>query len=194
MKKTITLISILLLLFAFSCYNSDSDNLLIQLEGDSRFSNARHTFFFPGYDVYQTAIGGDTTENVYNRLIKQDFKADIMFIEVGINDIYYNIPYEKTITNYENIIIIAKQKATHVIFFQIISVNESTCSFKWITNEKINVLNTSLESICLNNGVNYIEIEWDNSYFISDGVHFSDKGYNYITDITNDLLSYEHQK
>lgn len=151
--------------------------------GDSLIYNGNWNEMFPGLDVKNRGISGDTTEGLACRLdsiIKT--QPSKVFLMIGTND-YTRFTLEERENNYKIIINTIKSElpSCEIYVNSLLPVSSSNER----DNDEICEVNKMLEAVCADNGVTYIDIH---SYFIDadgnlkeeltvDGLHLSLKGY-----------------
>jgi lysophospholipase L1-like esterase len=152
--------------------------------GDSITEGANWNKIFGRTDISNQGIGEDTTEGFVNRLeYIYQLNPELCFIMGGINDLGKNIPINNVFNNIKTIV---KELDEH----NIKAIIQSTLyvSKKWPFWEKRNKdvmeLNFLLEKYCLENDIEFINInhvvskdETLEEMYTNDGVHLLENGY-----------------
>lgn len=163
--------------------------------GDSLMEYFDWSERFPGHEVYNLGIAGETVEGLYCRLsgiFRKVKDPDMVFIMTGINsmamgddgiaDIYRKVVQE----------IAQAYPSARVIVHSLLPV-----LFAFISNEDIQHLNAELKQIAADEKVLYLDIHCrflDDkgrpvaAYLMDDGVHVSEAGYRVWSDETGKLL------
>lgn len=162
--------------------------------GDSITQEYNVYEFYPGMDVYNRGIGGDTTVGLLKRLDVSvfDLKPKTVVLLIGTNDLALLDTTVEVI--YENITQIlqrikAQFKDVDILLQSVYPVIEPKNMEKHDkrTNENINALNKLLTTI---KDVTYINMHKHllkdnklNTDYTRDGLHMNDLGYSVITNI-----------
>lgn len=140
---------------------------------------------FSEYDAVNLGISGETVEGLLgriDRIISSIKNPDYIFIMTGIN----NIAMEdfKILESYKKIVseLSSKFKETVIIVQSILPVN-----LYWIDNGIIKTINRKLKEIAHELNAEYLDVfshfidskgSPNSEYFLDDGVHLNDKGYD----------------
>jgi len=139
---------------------------------------------FPGHEVYNLGIGGETVEGLYRRLERVFSSmpaADMVFIMSGINnlsmgDTAFVDTYGKLLEAFA-----LQYPSAKIFIHSLLPVN-----FPFVSNDDIRDMNRRLQALAEEKKVRYIDIHSrflnDDgmpvaSYLLDDGVHVSDEGY-----------------
>lgn len=153
--------------------------------GDSLTFRTEWAELFPGKNVINRGIGGDTTEGVLDRLdsvIAAQPKQ--IFLLIGVNDLRSH-SVSATLENYSLIIdrIQSGSPKTEIFIQSLLPVNNKKYG-KILTNYKIKKMNEGLRYLAENTGVHYIDLysifaENDQlpEKYTLDGIHLTGKGY-----------------
>jgi len=145
-------------------------------------------------------MSGNLTEHVLYRLEEVfNTKPCMLFLMIGINDIYQGTASDLVINNIEKILnkIQEKSPQTKIYCQSILPVNEDhLLSFENI-NEKVYKVNIQLREICTNKNIIFIDIHPDflnqtgqmDSKFTFDGVHLTEEGYIHWTELIREFVS-----
>lgn len=167
--------------------------------GDSITQEYNVYEFYPGLQVYNRGIGGDTTVGLLKRLDVSvfDLKPKVVILLIGTNDLAL---LQTQITDiYERITNIiqtiqSQLKDTQIILQSIYPVIEPAKMSKsdQRTNENISALNKLISGI---KDVVYIDMHKHllkdgklNAKYTRDGLHMNDTGYEVITNILKPYL------
>lgn len=144
---------------------------------------------FPGHEVYNLGIAGETVDGLARRLdrVLRDLDAvDRVFIMSGIN----NLAMEDSgfVGTYQGII---RSLASRYPAAQITVQSLLPVLYPFISNEAIREMNQRLRSLAADEGASYLNIHDlflddngnpDPSCLVEDGVHVSGKGYRIWAD------------
>ncbi len=139
---------------------------------------------FPGDEVFNYGIAGETVEGLYSRLqvvLKKATLPDFVFIMTGINNVAMGD--RDFIETYRKIIaqIKAISPSSKIFVHSLLPV-----LFPFITNDEIRGINIELTAMAEDENVFYSDIHavfLDSSgsprasFLLDDGVHLSDEGY-----------------
>ncbi len=141
---------------------------------------------FPGYQVTNLGISGETVEGLLARRerIRTQIidKPDFIFLMTGINNIatgQYDIipPYREIVRN-----LTTWYKQSTVVVQSLLPVN-----MEWVLNDVIQDINRLLEEIAREYNAGYLDVfslfvdatgKPKNGYLSDDGVHLDSKGYD----------------
>lgn len=139
--------------------------------------------FFPGAKVKNRGISGNWTYQVVNRLPAiVAAHPTKLFIEMGINDLIYQVSVDSIIKNYRKAIHITQQGSPSTELF-IQSLTPGTYEFKYL-NPSIVQVNDSLQQLCKQFNIHYVNLyhamlkgdALDSSLTV-DGLHYNAKAY-----------------
>lgn len=151
---------------------------------------------FPGYDVINLGIAGETVEGLLGRIdsiISSIKNPAIIFIMTGINNIAmedFDIAesYEKIVSELSS-----KFKDVIIAVQSILPAN-----LHWIDNGVIKAINRKLKEIADEFNAEYLDVfplfidsngKPKNEYLLDDGVHLSDKGYDAWAKVVEGFLN-----
>lgn len=181
----------------------DSKNEIILL-GDSLTNCANWEEIFPGLNIKNRGISGDTTFGVLDRMNEiVSSQPKKIFILIGINDISLGITKEAILKNYFEIISkIQKDSPKTQIFVQsLLPTNDAFTQFKNHQGkmDKILEVNKELKLLAQRTNTIYVDLfpkfldeqEKLNVKYTNDGLHLLGKGYQLwasiiLAKITND--------
>jgi lysophospholipase L1-like esterase len=140
---------------------------------------------FPGYQVTNLGISGETVEGLLarrERIRTQIDDPDFIFLMTGINNIatgQYDIipPYREIVRN-----LITWYKRSTVVVQSVLPVD-----IEWVLNDEIRDINRLLEEIAREYSARYLDVfrlfvdakgTPKNGYLSDDGVHLAEKGYD----------------
>ena len=157
--------------------------------GDSITEQCNWNELFNDVSMINRGIGGDVTEKVLSRLdFLKDTAPSAIFIQIGTNDLGLNIPIEKIMDNYNNIIQKIHRLSPNVqIFVQsVLPINQDLFLIRKenYTNDNIDILNNMIKKLEGGN-VKYIDLNSHfkdskgnlNKEYSSDGLHLNGSGY-----------------
>jgi lysophospholipase L1-like esterase len=145
--------------------------------------------YFRDKRIINHGVSGDMTEHVIYRLKEiTSAKPAVIFLMIGINDIFQEMDEETISMNQEHIIhrILTECPQTKLYVQSILPVNEE----RLVVGEDLNIiirrLNTRLQDICKRFNVSYIDLYLDflddhgrlDSALTYDGGHLTPKGYD----------------
>lgn len=151
--------------------------------GDSITYRCQWNEIFPELSIKNRGIPSDTTEGLMARvdsIVKTQPRK--VFIMIGINDLALNVPEKEILDNYCKIIsglLVVPDIEIYVQSILPVSENEG------ISKADIVNINEYIKNICLEQGVNYIDLYaafanddgWLEEKYSIDGVHINAKGY-----------------
>ena len=154
----------------------------IVMVGDSITQGGIWAEFFPNYTVANRGVGGDTAEDLLNRMDPiLSVEASVAFLMVGINDIYSGIEVEKIYQNYLEIVSILQENDVRVVIQSTFECSVSKCFDK---NDEVIALNDLLAKYANESGILYLdlnEVLTDEGGLIAevtyDGIHLNGEGY-----------------
>jgi lysophospholipase L1-like esterase len=181
----------------FKIYNRFAKPNGIVFVGDSLTQRYPLNEFFPGLQLYNRGIDGDTTVGVLKRLDLSifDLKPTIVVLHIGTNDLQVQgLAKDITIANIQQIVktIQTKQPSIHIILLSLYPVNHSSDKLvnKFIVgprnNEEIKAINQAIAKI---QGVTFVdayphllnEEKELHLQFSKEGLHLSLSGYAIVT-------------
>lgn len=143
---------------------------------------------FPDVDIINEGIAGDTTYGVLERLDEIiENQVDMIFLMIGINDVFNGFQKDDIIENQELIIeqILTHVNGTKVIVQSLLPVNESMLGSPGYLNKLIRYINKELKSHCdarkltyLNLFPDFLEGKEMKKEYTTDGGHLSEAGYD----------------
>ena len=151
---------------------------------------------FPGHEVFNYGISGETVEGLLSRLssvLEKVVTADFVFIMTGINNMamgYRDFPgtYRRIITQIK-----AKTPSSKIFVHSLLPV-----LFPFISNDEVRGINGELRKMAEEENVFYSDIHSVfldpsgspvASYLLDDGVHLSDEGYQVWSSEIEKLLT-----
>jgi lysophospholipase L1-like esterase len=140
---------------------------------------------FPGYQVTNLGISGETVEGLLarrERIRARIVNPDFIFLMTGINNIatrQYDIipPYREIVRN-----LTTWYKQSIIVVQSVLPVN-----IEWVLNDEIRDINRLLEEIAREHNAGYLDVfslfvdengTPKNGYLSDDGVHLDSKGYD----------------
>tara|TARA_B100000965_G_scaffold358768_1_gene338394 strand:+ start:6095 stop:6958 length:864 start_codon:yes stop_codon:yes gene_type:complete len=165
----------------------DSNGEIVFL-GDSITEAAEWHEIFPGKNIVNRGIGGDTTRGVLLRLNEVlAAKPQKLFLMIGINDLYYGNSPRTAIEHYREIVQAIRKNSpeTELYVQSTLPVNNINFDDIPVNAQDINLINQDLKSIAAENGATFIDIasvvkdannQLDVTY-TNDGIHLNGKGY-----------------
>jgi lysophospholipase L1-like esterase len=164
-----------------------TDRVTALFIGDSLtewFDLERH---FPGVNIINEGIAGDTTYGVLERLENViSTEADKIFLMIGINDVFNGFQKDDIIENQELIIeqVLTHINGTELIVQSLLPVNETMLGSPGYLNRVIRYINKELKSHCEARKLTYLDLypaflegdEMKRAY-TTDGGHLSPAGY-----------------
>ena len=168
--------------------------------GDSLTESFDLKKYFSKNNLRNRGISGNMTEHVIYRL-EEIFNAKpaMLFLMIGINDIYQGINTDLVIKNIARILNEIKEKSPQTVIYcqSILPVNEANLlSFDNI-NSKVYQVNNSLRDFCTKNNISFIDIHPDflnqkgqmDEKYTYDGVHLTEPGYLHWSGLIKDLIN-----
>jgi lysophospholipase L1-like esterase len=143
--------------------------------------------------VVNRGIAGNNTYGVLARLEDViERKPEMLFLEIGVNDIGSGFSQQATLDNMQSIInkLRSKSPSTKIFFLSVLPVNENVKNqFPQFLgkNKEIDKLNQKLSKIAAKVGCIYIDLasylkdkngKLNKAYAMPDGIHLNSKGYN----------------
>ena len=155
--------------------------------------------YYEGYNVVNSGIDGNITQNIlddmYNRVYKYNPSKVVLLI--GTNDINASVSEKQTISNIKSIVNNIKKHRPHAkIYIESLypinntdddKIEHNTVGIR--TNEIIKKYNSEIKKYCSKNNITYIDIynelqDEDGNLkleYTKEGLHISDEGYVVIT-------------
>ena len=205
-------------LIFFSCNNPSKsstfkvesfNNIGVNLNQDELIDN-----FFPQFDIIllgdsiiergesfeliefeslsNLGVGGNTVTDINNRIdYIISLRPKVVFIMIGINDIFNNTDTESIFTTYKLIInkLITNNITPHIM--STLKVGSNQINFKE-KNNNVEILNSLLKKYCEDNLLEFIDLNLifsdGNKLFetyTNDGVHLNSDGIKYLSNILN---------
>lgn len=175
--------------------------------GDSITDGYKVEEFFPDAFVVNSGIGGNTTNNLLERI--EDavyiYNPSKVIILIGINDMNGGVPEEEILNNIQKIIngIKINRKYTKIYIESIYPINwtmfnEQKFNFnKKVTNDTIKEINSKIKNMCEENDINYVDVYSsltdDNGNlkvaYSKEGLHLTDLGYFKVTKVLEKYIS-----
>lgn len=168
--------------------------------GDSLTESFDLKKYFDRDNLRNRGMSGNMTEHVLYRL-EEIFNAKpaMLFLMIGINDIYQGVDPEIVIDNIARILNELKNNSPQTTLYcqSILPVNETRLlSFENI-NSKVYDVNHRLRELCKKNNMLFIDIhpdflnnhgQMDESYTY-DGVHLTEYGYRHWAELLADYIT-----
>lgn len=148
--------------------------------GDSLVEYFAWQGFFPGHNVFNFGLAGDTTTGLHGRLCTlaaANFSPDIVILMIGSNDLLADHAF---LTAYEALVTTMRTAWPHAV----ILINAlMPMPLAWLDKETIPAVNGQLEELALRHKIGYLDVgsllhncEFP-PCFLEDGVHLSPHGY-----------------
>lgn len=164
----------------------------IILLGDSIIERGQSFELIEFESLSNLGVGGNTVTDINNRIdYIISLRPKVVFIMIGINDIFNNTDTESIFTTYKLII---NKLITNNITPQIMStlkVGSNQINFKE-KNNNVEILNSLLKKYCEDNLIEFIDLNLIFSYgnklfetYTNDGVHLNSDGIKYLSNILN---------
>ena len=144
--------------------------------------------YFPEIRIRNEGIAGDTTFGVLERIEEIPLQGcELIFLMIGINDIFNGFEKEDIIENLELIIENLQTYASGAKLYvqSILPVNEPMIGYSHDLNTSIRLINASLREYCEDRHLTYLDLHAayvngvDMAHeYTSDGAHLSRKGYD----------------
>ena len=205
-SKTVIIILSILLLFSLviNIYFFDVKKTSIVLDenivffGDSITSGYKIEEFYPKNNVINSGTGGDTTENLLERMEDvYKYNPSKVFILIGINDLNRGKSIDEILDNIQRIVnnIKTNRKCTNIYIESVYPINRNVFEDKDysfnndISNDTIKELNDRLSNLCKENSIQYIDV-YNNLIdsegnlkedYTKEGLHLTDLGYFKVT-------------
>jgi len=168
--------------------------------GDSLTESFDLQKYFGESNLRNRGMSGNMTEHVLYRLEEiLKTKPAILFLMIGINDIYQGIKPDIVIRNISRILteMHENSSATKIFCQSILPVNETRLlSFENI-NSKVYEVNNSLRDFCTTNNISFIDIHPDflnhqgqmDEKYTYDGVHLTEQGYMHWSQLIKNFVT-----
>lgn len=205
-SKTVIIILSILLLFSLviNIYFFDVKKTSIVLDenivffGDSITSGYKIEEFYPKNNVINSGTGGDTTENLLERMNDvYKYNPSKVFILIGINDLNRGKSIDEILDNIQRIVnnIKTNRKYTNIYIESVYPINRNVFEDKDysfnndISNDTIKELNDRLSNLCKENSIQYVDV-YNNLIdsegnlkedYTKEGLHLTDLGYFKVT-------------
>lgn len=205
-SKTVIIILSILLLFSLviNIYFFDVKKTSIVLDenivffGDSITSGYKIEEFYPKNNVINSGTGGDTTENLLERMNDvYKYNPSKVFILIGINDLNRGKSIDEILDNIQRIVnnIKTNRKYTNIYIESVYPINRNVFEDKDysfnndISNDTIKELNDRLSNLCKENSIQYVDV-YNNLIdsegnlkedYTREGLHLTDLGYFKVT-------------
>jgi lysophospholipase L1-like esterase len=156
--------------------------------GDSLTEWGSWSTLFPGYNIMNEGIAGNTTTDVLHRLaFLSGSDASKLFLMIGINDLANQTPVAEILENYGRIVegLIEKFWDTRIYLISTLPVKFGRLGSLSLSQENLENLNKGINAIAEKNGLDFINMApafTDNngklkSEYTVDGLHLSKEGY-----------------
>ncbi|WP_196593484.1 GDSL-type esterase/lipase family protein [Pectinatus sottacetonis] len=157
--------------------------------GDSMTDEGNWERLFPGQNVVNRGIGGDTTLGVLNRLEQIiELNPPKIFLMIGTNDLCYNRSITKTVENYDRILYLLHKNLpdTKIYVESVFPFNDKIFPSVYLrTNKNIKLLNVQIKKLAAKYNDPYLDITRPftgsdgrlPAQYTIDGLHFNEKGY-----------------
>ncbi|MEZ5198000.1 MAG: GDSL-type esterase/lipase family protein [Bacteroidales bacterium] len=150
-------------------------------------------------DFINRGMSGNMTDHVLYRLEEiTNAKPALIFLMIGINDIYQGSDLNQVVKNIEIIIdrIRNESPASLLIVQSMLPVNEERLLIDKYINTKVYEANNRLSVICKKKNLEFIDLHSDflnnkgemNNAYTYDGVHLTEKGYLLWADLLNQWM------
>ena len=168
--------------------------------GDSiafSYGNNNQSWFdelYLGNEALKLAQNGEQIEDVLNKIKQDDNHYDTLFLAVGINDLLSGAPklnqidISSLINQYEEVLKVAKTKASNIIVQSVLPVREELFpnqawldEDKWGFNADVKTFNQKLAKLCETHQIKYLDAytnfsSLDLSKIYIDAVHLNKEG------------------
>lgn len=150
--------------------------------GDSLTEYCDWPEFFPGIEIQNHGIGGDTTDGILYRLDRVfEGRPERIFLMAGINDIYMGRPVAEIAGNYRRILFELKEglPAAQVFVQSVLPTDDP------LINGRVERLNCEIKAMAEETGYKYLDLNSSftspggtiKSEYSADGVHLTKAGY-----------------
>lgn len=174
-------------------YSSTKDVPLytdIVLIGDSYIQRWPEAIVLHNQNVLNLGVSADTTLGLLNRLRKKDYRVNTkkVIVLIGFNDLKYR-SVNDILSNFrvlnELLILNLNVKSDNIAYVSVLPVSLN----RIYLNKKIIDLNTALRAWLSTQNMDYINLYsiyrnklelQDESYYVDDGIHLSEQGYEVL--------------
>jgi lysophospholipase L1-like esterase len=165
----------------FQAFSPKSDVVMV---GDSLTAEAPWNEIFPGVQIANRGVDGDTTANI---LLRMDTILSVSpktaMIMAGINDLRNSTAPDTVADNYQKIVATLRQAGIAVVIQSTLECNRRICGDAVV--DQVQKLNAKLKGLADRGGLAYVDIASDLSSrsegllpsLTSDGVHLLPAGY-----------------
>jgi lysophospholipase L1-like esterase len=164
--------------------------------GDSLTQEGSWHRYFPGVTVINRGVGGNTTQDVVDRLDTVfPFRPRLLFVLVGINDLNASRPRERTLADYETLLIRLRTRlpATAIFVQSVLPVNGQ---WPLASNDDVRALNVGIQALADRYGATFVplgdrfvdgqgELE---ARLSPDGLHLNEHGYQRWCSVIEPLI------
>ena len=175
--------------------------------GDSITEGYNVKEFFEEYNVVNSGISGNKTEDLINRIESDlyDYNPSLVIIQIGTNDLRENIKDKDIIKNIKTIIkeIKKNRKKANILIESIYPLNRDMDKEYWsdinpeYNNKHITIVNKKLKELCKKEHIKYIDIYSSlldknsnlKEIYSKEGLHLNDLGYYKVTKIIRKYLN-----
>jgi len=164
--------------------------------GDSLTESFDLNRYFPGKNLKNRGLSGDTTMQVIFR-IEEIVKAEPehIFLMIGINDLFHGSGPEHLTGEIERITNLLA-RPDHLSIQNILPVNETFMVMEFNLNTKIYRTNDLIKNHCKEKGIRYIDLHTDfldnsgqmDRRYTYDGAHLTSQGYDLWAELIGPFL------
>jgi hypothetical protein len=138
----------------FDLIKSESRSRIVML-GDSITNGCEWSELLSRNDVVNRGISGDTTDGILTRIDQIiSLRPQKVFLMIGINDLYKEIPVSKILSNYQDIITKLRAENIEVLVQSTLNVKKNVTQ----RNLQVNELNRGLRTYCRDHGIRFIDL------------------------------------
>lgn len=168
----------------------------VAMLGDSITHEGLWDEYFPGSVVLNRGIGGDTTQDVLNRLDAIiALQPRKLFVLIGINDLNMGVKQPKTLANYTALLNRLREELPNTAVY-VQSILPVTRQWTRVDNADIVTLNAHVRTLAAARGFSYLDLHSQFSdgsgqlrtELSNDGIHLGRQGYALWCDIIRPLL------
>ncbi|WP_461636589.1 GDSL-type esterase/lipase family protein [Labilibaculum euxinus] len=155
--------------------------------GDSLTEGGCWEEYFPAYEISNSGISGERSDEILFRLDEVLFKKPKkIFLMMGINDLGEGLSSEKILTNYQKIFSIMKEhKDIELIVQSLLPTNDTMFKSANFDGMKILEVNYHLRDLCDKEKITFVDLYTAFSTYKSqlikdytnDGLHLNEAGY-----------------
>ena len=150
--------------------------------GDSLTRMGLWSEFFPGCQVANRGIGGDTSTRVLQRAASiLDVQAGQTFIMIGYNDLKEGVDVQKVLRNYDELTTVLASRGSQIYILSTLNCSATPCES---LNKTIDHLNSQLKRLATSKGARYIDLNETMAdkkglrrELTYDGTHLNGSGY-----------------